>query len=467
MSYRAVARCLAGALVIAAFLLALGGPAFAHAELESSQPGYGDVLSAAPGKVILNFSEPMELAGARLSLSDSRGRALPLRRPAFGSPDRRTVAVGLPTISPSRYTLTWFFLGNDGHVMGGEVAFQLAGATPAVAPSAPRAPVAATPPAFPGTAAVGTIPNRIAEPRFGAVALAGPEAVVRILDYSSLAVLIGGGVFVAGIWREGAKVARVRRLLWIGLAGSALATFLTLGLTAAGLQGLPTLDAVRPSVIEGVLGTRLALVLAYRGGFLILGALVLGLLTVGRDQAARSRGWRLAGAVAGLGVLTTYSFLGHASEEGPTAQAANLIHMVGVAVWLGGLIFLTTMVLPRRRPEELRVVIPRFSSLAFGSVAVMVMAGVIMLTEVVPRLGSLLTTGYGRLLLLKLGLVGVLLVVAQQARSFTERRLVLAPAGDDRAAPLQPLLLAVGVELALAFVILSSTSVLVGQLPPR
>ena len=439
---------LTGALTMV-LVLVLGRPAWALAELERSTPGYGDVLTAAPARARLTFSEPMELTGARLSLSDGRNRARALARPVFESPDHRTVAVALPGIPPGTYTLTWFFLGRDGHVMGGEVAFRLAGPTP---------------------------DRGAAEPRFGAVALAAPEAVVRVLDYSSLAVLVGGSVFVAGIWWEGAKVRRVRRLLWAGLAGSLLATMLTLGLTAAGLRGLAAVDAVRPSVLGGVTGTRFGHVLVARSLFLGLGAVVLGLLAVGRDRAARSGGWRLAGAVAGLGVLATYSLLGHASEEGPTAQAANLIHLAGVAVWLGGLVFLTTMVLPRRRAEELRVVISRFSSLAFGAVAAMIMAGAILLSQVVGRLASLPDTGYGRLLLLKLGLVAVLLLAAQQARSFTERRLVLAltmsgdtpgpPAGEGPA-DLQPLLLAVGVELALAVLILASTSVLVGQLPPR
>jgi hypothetical protein len=56
--------------------------------------------------------------------------------------------------------------------------------------------------------------------------------------------------------------------------------------------------------------------------------------------------------------------------------------------------------------------------------------------------------------------VALLLVAAQQARTFTERR----PVRDST--HLRPLLTAVGAELALAVVILSSTAVLVGRVPP-
>ncbi|HEY0397730.1 MAG TPA: CopD family protein, partial [Acidimicrobiia bacterium] len=103
---------------------------------------------------------------------------------------------------------------------------------------------------------------------------------------------------------------------------------------------------------------------------------------------------------------------------------------------------------------------PRFSSLAFTAVAAMVVAGAVMVTRVVPKLSALPQTGYGRMLLLKLAFVALLLVAAQQARTFTERRLV------KDSTRLRPLLTAVGVELTLAIVILSSTAVLVGRVPP-
>ena len=136
------------------------------------------------------------------------------------------------------------------------------------------------------------------------------------------------------------------------------------------------------------------------------------------------------------------------------------VHLIGVAVWLGGLVFMAVVVLPRRRPEELRVLLPRFSSVAFTAVSAMVVAGAVMVLRVAPKVTELPQTGYGRMLLLKLGFVALLLVAAQQARGFTERRLV---SGATR---LRPLLIAVGVELVLAVVILSSTSVLAGRVPP-
>jgi copper transport protein len=292
------------------------------------------------------------------------------------------------------------------------------------------------------------------------IAVATPQAVVRFLDYASLAVLIGGGFFLVRVWHDGSGERRAQRLLWWALFASAFATLLTFGLTAAGLRGASALEALDPSVMGAVMGTRFSRVITARAAFLGLGSVALAMLTLGRQQAVRSRRWQaLAGLSAG-GVLITHALLGHASSEGLAARLAVFVHLAGVAVWLGGLVFLGAVVLPRRRSEEVRTLLPRFSSLAFTAVSAMVVAGAVMVLRVAPKITELPQTGYGRMLLLKLTFVGLLLAAAQQARTFTERRLV------KDATRLRPLLMAVGVELVLAVVILSSTSVLAGRVPP-
>jgi len=187
---------------------------------------------------------------------------------------------------------------------------------------------------------------------------------------------------------------------------------------------------------------------------------VLAMLTLGREGAVRSRWWQSLAGVAGAGILVTHALLGHASNEGLAARLAVFVHLAGVAVWLGGLVFLAAVVLPRRSAEEARALLPRYSSIAFTAVSVMLVAGAVMVLRVVPDVTALPGSGYGRMLLLKLVFVAALLLAARQARAFTERRLVTG------ATRLRPLVLAVGVELVLAVMILSSTSVLAGRQPP-
>src|SRR6266550_1191807 len=127
-------RSFLGALLAAAVVLVTPAAAWAHAELLSSNPGYGDQLPSSPAEVRLEFSGAMDLTGARLILERQGGKAEALDHPVLASPDHRVVSVPLPPrLVDGAYTLIWFFLGNDGHLMGGEVAFGIGAPTPAAA----------------------------------------------------------------------------------------------------------------------------------------------------------------------------------------------------------------------------------------------------------------------------------------------------------------------------------------------
>ena len=464
-------RFLLGALLAAAGVLVTPAAAWAHAELVSSTPAYGDRVPIAPAEMRLDFSATVDLTGARVTVHRRGWKNSIPAHPALGSPDRRVVSIPLPPLGEGAYTVVWFFLGNDGHLMGGETQFDVGAASPsggtppggAPVPAKPHqgvirslAPGIAGPVLELGTAAVPPVPERS---RF-TIAVATPQAFVRLLDYTSLAVLIGGVFFLSRVWTAGAGDRRARRLLWAALAASALATLLGFGLTAAGLQGVGALDALRPSVIGTVLGTRYSRIMTFRALFLGLGFVALAMLSIGRDRAVRSGWWQALAGVAGGGVVVTHALLGHASNEGAAARVAVFVHVVGVSVWLGGLVFLVSVVLPRRQIEGVPVLVAGFSRLAFSAVTAMVLAGAVLLLRVAPNVADLPRTGYGRMLLLKLACVGLLLVAARQARTFTERRL-----GRD-CTRLRPLLMSVGAELTLAVLILTSTAVLVGRVPP-
>lgn len=465
-------RFLVSVVLAAAGVVLTPAAARAHAELVSSNSGYGDRLPGAPTEVRFDFSGPVDLTGARLTLQRKGSGLMTLGPPAHATGDRRVVSVPLPAhLADGGYIVVWFFLGNDGHLMGGDIPFQVgppAADTPA-SPTPTDAPV-------PTTAAVQSLGPGIAGPpaemesvevtapapdraRFS-IAVAAPRAAVRLFDYATLSVLIGGVFFLARVWAEGTRDRRALRLLWGSLILSAVATLLGFGLTAAGLQGSGALDALRPSVIAGVLGTRYSRIMTIRALFLGLGFVVLAMLTLGREQAIRSRWWQAPAGIAAGGVAVTHALLGHVSNEGLAARAAVFVHVIGVTVWLGGLVILAAVVLPRRRIDEVREVLPRFSRLAFTALSAVVLAGGVMVLRVVPEVSELPQTGYGRMLLGKLALVGLVLVAARRARTFTERRLV------KDSTRMRPLLTSVGVELGLAVVILTSTAVLVGRAPP-
>jgi methionine-rich copper-binding protein CopC len=127
---------LIGTALVAVLIALGGGPAWAHADLVSTEPDYGAALPSAPGRALLRFNYPVELDGAVFELG---GRSRAVGRPAYAAPDHKEVSVPLARLGTGDHVLSWFLFTKDGHVMGGELAFTVRpGAVDGVTPSPRR-----------------------------------------------------------------------------------------------------------------------------------------------------------------------------------------------------------------------------------------------------------------------------------------------------------------------------------------
>jgi copper transport protein len=446
MFHRALLRFFASVSLAAGLLVAGAGPAAAHANILGTEPGYGASLASAPERVIIRYDLPVEVNGAKVDLLRA-GKPVKVGRPRFASPDRKDVSVPLSKLDPGSYSLSWFLFGSDGDVMGGELSFAVgapAGSTTAAAKAdAARRPARSFAP------------------------LSRSQDIARLGGSGALALLLGGMTFVALLWPAGAALRRTRILLWGSLGVALFANLAALGLKGAAVQGKSELyAAVSPAAWTALNGTHTGRVLVARLGFLLLAVPVLALLTISTGRALRSQHWRMAAVIVAVGALATHGMLSHAYARGPLASATNVLHLAGVVVWLGGLAMLALVVLPRRRWDELSVLLRRFSNLAFVAVATAAAAGTALLLLISPRWGDLPASDYGRLLLGKLVLVAVLLMVASRARKFVWRRLPVPEVGGGARVPLQPLVGAVTAELCIAGSILIATALLAGRPPP-
>ncbi|HKY77342.1 MAG TPA: copper resistance protein CopC [Acidimicrobiia bacterium] len=509
MPYRTARRLRNLTLVLLALGIWAAPAAQAHSDLISTEPAYGASLAAKPDPVLLRFDEPVELRAAITELYVD-GRRVSSPKPAHASSDRRTVSV-VPTVSvPGHFLLRWFFFGYDGHLMAGELKFTVdpdAASAPDVtwtpAPSRAALPPNAAGPtsnrfsqsagpvpvtsAAPTTAteafdAAGDLPAGFISPRAAAAAssiadggaglepafrpgqTAGLETAARLVGYVSLAVLVGGTVLLVGLWPEGATEERARGLLWVGLAGALCSTLLTLGLKGAGLKGLTAVSAFRPDVISVLFGTHFANVLLTRVALLLVAVALLAILARRPERAVRSSAWQVTASVVGAAIVATHCLTGHASAAGTGAVVAALAHVSGAAVWLGGLVMLAVVVVPRARSEERHLVIPGFSALAEKSVALMAVAGVAQFILLEPGWRGLAASGWGQLLFAKLVLVAFVLALGSKARSFTRRHLIRMVA--DGTASLRPLAATVAAELTLAIGVLTATALLVARNSP-
>ena len=85
------------AVTILAALLLCPAPASAHAELVSSDPQDGSRLEAAPGRIVLTFTEPVELGPGHLQVFAPDGNQVEKGHPAHLDGRAQTATVDLRT----------------------------------------------------------------------------------------------------------------------------------------------------------------------------------------------------------------------------------------------------------------------------------------------------------------------------------------------------------------------------------
>jgi copper transport protein len=167
-------------------------------------------------------------------------------------------------------------------------------------------------------------------------------------------------------------------------------------------------------------------------------------------------GWVVAG-IAALGLAMTPALGGHAAEAKQLPLLvvfADVLHVVAGGLWVGTLAVLVVLGLSRSETdlETVRV----FSPLALGSAALLALSGVIAAWSHLGMVSALWTTTYGRMLLIKLALVGCVLACGAYNWKRVTPRLA---AGDPGGRP--AFARAVAAELAFGVLVFLATAILV------
>ena len=369
-----------------------------HAFLEQSDPAANAVIPEVPREVRLWFTEPLEPAYSRAELFDAQGQKIATEPSRLGA-DRNELVLPLPPELPrGTYTVQWRNVSAaDGHPQAGFFSFTVGTLADAQVP--------APPPPLP----IGFVPSWF-------------EAAVRWLALLGLSGMLGA--VACWIWvvtpsltsldggtRE--LVARaVRRVALVSLSCAVLGSLVGLGVHAWNAEGRLSLAAV-VSVLSGsrfgLIWVARALLLGGLGWTLASRASWIGPIRTGRTVV-------LFGL--GLAVALSYAMVSHAAAQPvgrPAAVAADWLHLIAASVWVGGVLTLAAglFLVRRGEAEQWRAVytsaIPRFSTLAIASVAVLALTGIYGAWLHVGNLEALRGTDYGRALLVKLALVLLLL----------------------------------------------------------
>ncbi len=458
------ARVLCLALVAALLVTPLAAaPAAAHAVLQQTTPERGATLDAGPRQVVLRFDEPVESAFGAVRVFGADGERVEEGEAFHPGGDQDSVAVRLRDGLPDGgYTVTYRVISADSHPVQGGYVFSVGE----------------------GAAVGATVDELLAGQDAGPVTSVA-FAVARGLQFAAITVALGVLAVLALVWpfalralgnREGGWdaasdgfTARARRLLLVAAAVGAVSAVAGLVLQAATAAGTSAWAAVGD--VGEVLGTRFGLV--WGAGALVWLAVLA--LAARRMRAAGAR--RLAALAVPLLALALLPGLGgHAGVQSPVALLlpANVAHVLAAGAWIGGIAVLvlalpaaTRRLEPPDRTRLLAATLARFSGVALVAVGVLLAAGITQASSGIDEPGELVSTAYGRAVLVKLALVAVLLALGAVNR----RRLVpgLRRAAAEAAAPGAAgrlLRRSLRAEVALGVVVLGATGALAGSPPP-
>ncbi|MFF1768490.1 copper resistance CopC/CopD family protein [Streptomyces sp. NPDC058249] len=405
--------------VLALVLFGGVGGASAHAALTGTDPQDGSILKSAPRHVTLTFSESVGLLDDSFRVLTPDDRRVHTGAPGHAGDRSSTARVTLPRgLGTGTFTVVWRVVSADSHPVSGAFTFSIGkpSATTVALPSAPA----------------------------GDTVSATLYDIARYLAYGGLALLIGAAGFVLACGYPGS----VRRLLltgWWTLLVSTLALLLLRGPYERGTAVTAALDS---TVLRETLTSRPGMALVARLVLLAVAVFLLERVRVPVRGQGRARGVLVLGGLLALGLAITWAAAEHASAgiQVPLAMVSAVLHLLAMAVWLGGL---TALLAALYRPAEHlpAAVVTRFSRIALTAVAALAATGAYQSWRGLGSWDALTSTSYGRILLAKLCAVALLLLGAGYSRRWTGR-LVSAEAAVPATAPAEEVAVPVGGPVA-------------------
>jgi copper resistance protein D len=270
-----------------------------------------------------------------------------------------------------------------------------------------------------------------------------PLVLVRAVHFAATLTLAGVATFNVLIAQPALRLAdgaelrapvgrRLRLIGWSALALTLLSGAAWFVLVAQSITDQPIAtvladgDSLRAVLLETEFG---------RDWLVRLVLIVVLALLFAADVGARSHGRRLlklAIVVAASGLAGTLAWAGHGAGgtgiAGSVHVAADFLHLVAAAAWVGGLLPLALLLAAAQQASALgvaRTASLRFSACGVAAVGLLVLTGAANTWYLAGSIRALSSTDYGHLLLIKIALFLVMLALA------AINRLWLTPALSD------------------------------------
>jgi copper transport protein len=364
--------------VVAVALLALAFPAAAgaHATLRSTTPSFRSELARGPSVIRLHFDQRVKVLPGAIKVLGRDGAEFALPARVNGT----DVVARVRSLPRGAYTVRWQALSADSHVVSGVWTFGVRVPAPAV------------------------------EDAYGAGGPTTVEHVVRWVWFLGIALTIGALGLRLIVLRGLAVPRSLDRRIAVA-AGLGALVALHAGIVAFSLRAEDALQLPFGRFLYGDLSpmaqTRFGVAFVT---MTLVFALVLALVYVS---------WlldRVEPLVPAFALAVVFagglSLSGHdAVDPGSSwkSEVADWVHLSAASLWIGALATMAVL-LWSGAPELRKAAFLRFSRLATVLIALVLGAGVYLSIVRLPRVADLWESGYGRVLLVKLGLVALALL---------------------------------------------------------
>ena len=453
---------------VAAFaaVTSIGAPvARADNTLVNSSPANNDTLAASPTSMTFTFAEP--LGPTNVPIATCNGEVFPVGDPSL-SADRLTATVPVPNPFPKGTCNVVMNVSAPDSSANGAVGitFTVTADAAVVVTTAPTADTVTADTAVAEPAVTAATLAPVVDPVTGEVVggaaetdpnrVGGPLGLARLVAALSLAVLFGSLILIVVAWPEGVEyilTVRFLRTTWaVAIFSSVCVAILLTAQTTGASVGASLSPTAWIDLKDSAPGLAALARVAFAGGC--------GWVVLRPERCLEQQSQMLALGIPALAVAT-FGFSRSGGDMALVGYAAGIVHALAMAVWLGGVILLTRVVLAGPGEDDLVHAVRGFSRLSTPALLLTVITGAIQ-TWRLDR-GALFDTSHGRVLLVKAVAVGVMVFVGLATRQFVSTRLRKA---DSMTAPMASRLRrATGVEAAGGMFVLLLTAWLLSFTP--
>jgi copper resistance protein D len=282
----------------------------------------------------------------------------------------------------------------------------------------------------------------------------------RAVHFTAIALLFGAPLFRLAVAPPGMKLGRARWIEPLAALAALLSGLAWFAGVAASMAGSWS-DALTPDILAAVTeDTRFGRLWVVRLAWIVA---IMAVLALAKPSRLRDIGLLVLSAATMASLVGVGHGMAGSGGVASIHMVADMVHLLCAATWIGGLFFLGLAVREALAPsaappdrDALRQALRRFSHIGYGAVALLVGSGCINALILVPQPDKLISTDYGRVLLVKIALALLMVGVA------VVNRVLLTPPVMTSGSPasMRALWRSIVVEQGIGLLVLATVAVL-------